>query len=153
VIADFGQGEVRWEGDRPVAVGEQELALPTRIVRTPGGFWAAYGSGDEVLVVHPGGAFRGETAEVRERLQGIVGDQGRDDADRDAAASFLPLLGDDDPGAAQDVPRSAVESGGSPPTYRLSDPTNSPPNPMPPYSGPEHGTEPPKPGEQTTTGA
>ena len=55
----------------------------------------------------------------------VAGDQGRDDADREAARSFLPFLGGDDPGAATGVPRSRVEQG-PPPTYDLSDETNTP---------------------------
>ncbi|HEV8649566.1 MAG TPA: hypothetical protein VG276_09200 [Actinomycetes bacterium] len=62
----------------------------------------------------------------------MAGDDGRDGADRQAAASFLPFLGGDDPGKATDVPRSQADTGGLPPTYRLSDPTNSPPEAVPP---------------------
>jgi hypothetical protein len=135
VIAEYGADAIRWEGDRPAAVGDQELAVPTRMVRTAAGFWGVYGSGEEVLVVFPGGALGGPPAEVRRRLQEIAGDSGRDDAEREAATSFLPYLGDDDPGAAPGGPRSRVEEG-PPPTYRLGDATNSPPDPTPPSSGP-----------------
>jgi hypothetical protein len=92
---------------------------------TSAGFWGLYEVGDEVLVVHPAGAVRGPAAEVRSRLAGIAADEGRDDADRETARSFLPFLGGDDPGAADDVPRSRVEEG-PPPTYDLSDETNTP---------------------------
>ena len=64
-------------------------------------------------------------SEVRARLAAMAADQGRDDADREAARSFLPFLGGDHPGAATDVPRSRVEQG-PPPTYDLSDETNTP---------------------------
>jgi hypothetical protein len=135
VIAEFKADEVRWEGERPAAVGDQELAVPTRIVRTAAGFWGIYARGEEVLIVHPGGALGGPPGEVRERLRAVADDQDADHAERDAAASFLPYLGDDDPGTAGEVPRSpAADGSGPPPTYRLSDATNSPPN-----SGPEHG--------------
>jgi hypothetical protein len=147
VIAEYQADAVRWEGDRPVAVGDQELAVPTRMVRTPAGFWGIYGRGDEVLVVFPGGALGGPPGEVREHLRRVAGDADRDAGERGAAASFLPYLGADDPGAAGDALRSRVEEG-PPPTYRLSDATNSPPDATPPYSGPEAYEEesPPTPG-------
>ena len=122
---DFDGDAVRYEHDRPVAVGDLRLAQPTRMATTSAGFWGLYEAGDEVLVVHPAGALRGPADEVRDRLAAIAADEGRDDADREAARSFLPFLGGDDPGAATDVPRSRVEQG-PPPTYDLSDETNTP---------------------------
>jgi hypothetical protein len=128
---DFGGDAVRYEGDRPVAVGDLRLAQPTRMATTSAGFWGLYEAGDEVLVVHPAGALRGPPDQVRERLAAIAADEGRDRADRESARSFLPFLGGDDPGAAADAPRSRVEAG-PPPTYTLSDERNAPPNPEPP---------------------
>jgi hypothetical protein len=122
---DFDGDAVRWEGDRPVAVGDLRLAQPTRMATTSAGFWGLYEAGDEVLLVHPAGALRGPAHQVRGRLAAIAADEGRDQADRETAGSFLPFLGGDDPGAATDVPRSRVEQG-PPPTYDLSDETNTP---------------------------
>ena len=122
---DYGGDQVRYEDDRPVAVGDLRLAQPTRMAATSAGFWGLYEVGDQVLLVHPAGAVRGPAAEVRARLAGIAADEGRDDADRETARSFLPLLGGDDPGAAADVPRSRVEQG-PPPSYDLSDESNTP---------------------------
>jgi hypothetical protein len=122
---DLGGDAIRYEGDRPVAVGDLRLAQPTRMAATSAGFWGLYEVGDEVLVVHPAGAVRGPAGEVRSWLAEIAADQGRDEADRETARSFLPFLGDDDPGAATDVRRSRVEQG-PPPTYDLSDETNTP---------------------------
>jgi hypothetical protein len=122
---DFDGDAVRWEGDRPVAVGDLRLAQPTRMATTSAGFWGLYEAGDEVLLVHPTGALRGPADQVRARLAVIAADEGRDQADRETARSFLPFLGGDDPGAATDVPRSRVEQG-PPPTYDLSDETNTP---------------------------
>jgi hypothetical protein len=122
---DFDGDAVRYEHDRPVAVGDLRLAQPTRMASTSAGFWGLYEAGDQVLVVHPAGALRGPADEVRDRLAAVAADQGRDDADREAARSFLPFLGGDDPGAATGVPRSRVEQG-PPPTYDLSDETNTP---------------------------
>jgi hypothetical protein len=122
---DFDGDAVRWEGDRPVAVGDLRLAQPTRMATTSAGFWGLYEAGDEVLLVHPAGALRAPADQVRARLAAIAADEGRDQADREAAGSFLPFLGGDEPGAATDVPRSRVEQG-PPPTYDLSDETNTP---------------------------
>jgi hypothetical protein len=125
MTTDLGGDAVRYEGDRPVAVGDLRLAQPTRMATTSAGFWGLYEVGDEVLIVHPAGAVRGPAAEVRSWLAAIDGDEGRDEVDREAARTFLPFLGDDDPGAANDVPRSRVEQG-PPPTYDLSDERNTP---------------------------
>jgi hypothetical protein len=125
---DFDGDAVRWEGDRPVAVGDLRLAQPTRMATTSAGFWGLYEAGDEVLVVHPGGALRCPPGQVGARLAELAelaADEGRGDADREAARSFLPLLGGDDPGAITGVARSRVEQG-PPPTYDLSDETNTP---------------------------
>jgi hypothetical protein len=122
---DFDGDAVRWEGDGPVAVGDLRLAQPTRMATTSAGFWGLYEAGDEVLLVHPTGALRGPADQVRARLAAIAADEGRDQADRETARSFLPFLGGDDPGAATDVPRSRVEQG-PPPSYDLSDETNTP---------------------------
>jgi hypothetical protein len=122
---DFDGDAIRYEHDRPVAVGDLRVAQPTRMATTSAGFWGLYEAGDQVLVVHPAGALHGPVDEVRARLAAVAADQGRDDADREAARSFLPFLGGDDPGAATDVPRSRVEQG-PPPTYDLSDETNTP---------------------------
>ncbi len=121
----FEGDAVRYEGDRPVAVGDLRLAQPTRMATTSAGFWGLYEAGDEVLIVHPAGALRGPAAEVRSRLAAIAADEGRDDADRETARSFLPFLGGDDPGYAGEVRRSRVEEG-PPPTYDLSDESNTP---------------------------
>ena len=122
---DFDGDAVRYEGDRPVAVGDLRLAQPTRMASTSAGFWGLYEVGDEVLVVHPGGALRGLADQVRARMAEIAADEGGDEADRETARSFLPFLGGDDPGAAAEVPRSRVEEG-PPPTYDLSDERNTP---------------------------
>ena len=125
MTTDFDGDAVRYEGDRPVAVGDLRLAQPTRMATTSAGFWGLYEAGDEVLIVHPGGAVRGPADQVRARMAGIAADEGRDQLDRETASSFLPFLGGDDPGAATDVPRSRVEEG-PPPTYDLSDERNAP---------------------------
>ena len=56
---ELGGDAVRYEGDRPVAVGDLRLAQPTTMASTSAGFWGLYEAGDQVLVVHPAGVFRG----------------------------------------------------------------------------------------------
>ncbi len=118
---EFGRDTIRF-GDtgRPVAVGDQELTQATQIAQTDAGFWGIYTTGDsEVVVVHPGGAFRGQVAEVRARLAGMAGDGGLAASDREAAGRFLAFVGDENPGPMTG-PRSQSEAGGLPPTYWLS---------------------------------
>ena len=137
MITEYQRNAVRFDGDRPVAAGDQPLTQPTRVVRTGAGFWGLYVAGDEVVVVHPTGALRGRAGDIRERLEGMVrdgaagaGSGGLAEDDRQAAASFLPFLGGDDPGAARDAPRSRVEEG-VPPTYWVSGVANTPPGAEP----------------------
>jgi hypothetical protein len=136
MITHLDAEAVRYEGDHPVAAGDQQLTQPTMIARTAGGFWGLYAAGDEVVVVHPAGAMLGRPDDVRAELAGIAGDQARDGEERQAVGSLLPYLGGDDPGKAAGVPRSHVEEG-TPPTYWLSDDRNAPP-----------ASEPPSPAEQ-----
>jgi hypothetical protein len=130
MITEYQRDALRFEGGRPVAAGDQPLAQATRVVRTTAGYWGLFVAGDHVVVVHPGGALRGPSGELRERLRAMAGDQALAGEDREAVASFLPFLGADDPGKAEDAPRSRVEDG-PPPTYWLSGMTNSPPGAEP----------------------
>ena len=138
MITHLDADAVRYEGDRPVAAGDQQLTQPTVTARTAGGVWGLYAVGDHVVVVHPAGAMLGRPEDVRAELEGIAGDEGRDGEERQAVGSLLPYLGGDDPGKAADVPRSRVEEG-TPPTYWLSDERNAPP-----------ASEPPSPAEQAS---
>src|SRR4029450_10253771 len=63
--AALAAGPARHEGARPVAAGDLRLAQPTRMAATSAGFWGLYEVGDEVLVVHPAGAVRGPAGEGR----------------------------------------------------------------------------------------
>jgi hypothetical protein len=136
MITHLDADAVRYEGDRPVAAGDQELTQPTVTARTASGVWGLYAAGDEVVVVHPAGAMRGRPGDLRAELEGIAGDQARAGEERQAVGSLLPYLGGDDPGKVADIPRSQVEAG-PPPTYWLSDDRNAPP-----------ASEPPSPAEQ-----
>jgi hypothetical protein len=137
VIVDYPRDRLRFREGVPVAAGDQELASPTRVERTPGGYWALYQVGDQVLVVHPGGAMQGPPDEVGERLRGIAGDTGRGADDRAAASAFLTLTdpATDNPGKAGAVPRSPSAETGLPPTYPLSGPRNAPGGPTGSASG------------------
>ena len=46
MTTDFDGDAVRYEGDRPVAVGDLRLAQPTRMATTSAGFWGLYEAGD-----------------------------------------------------------------------------------------------------------
>ena len=131
MVTEYPREAVRLEGGRPVAAGEQQLAEPTRAVRTGSGLWALFAAGEDVVVVvHPGGALLGRPGEIRDRLERMAVEGGLDPEDQEAVTSFLPFLGRDDPGAAEGVPRSHVREG-LPPTYWLSGTMNSPPGAEP----------------------
>jgi hypothetical protein len=128
MVSEHRPDAIRFDHGRPVAVGDQPLGEPTRAVRTGSGLWALFAAGEDgVVAVHPGGAVSGRPGEVGERLERMIADGGLDAEDREAASSFLPFLGADDPGAATGRPRSRV-SEGVPPTWWLSGATNSPPD-------------------------
>jgi hypothetical protein len=127
----FPPDAIRYEGDRPVAAGELELASPVRTVRTGSGNWALYAAGEQAVLVHPAGGVQGRPGEVAGWLRELSGDEGRDAADREAAATLLPFLAGEGPGGPQGPggplpgPRSRVEEG-VPPSYWISDPRNEP---------------------------
>jgi hypothetical protein len=126
MVTEYRADDLQFEGGRPVAAGDQRLAAPTRAVRTGSGFWGLFAAGEELVLVHPGGALQGAAGEVRERLGRMIDEGGLHAEDREAAASFLPFLDGDEPGAAEAAPRSRVREG-TPPTYWVSGTMNSPP--------------------------
>ena len=130
MISEYEPQAISWQGDRAVKVGDLELGQATRVVGTGRGAWGLYAVGDQVVVVHPGGAVRGRAGDVAARLRELAGAEGLAGDERQAAGSFLPFLGGDDPGAAGEVPRSQAEAG-MPPTYWLSGGRNEPPAPEP----------------------
>jgi hypothetical protein len=131
MVTEYDRDAIRFERGRPVAAGDQQLAEPTRVVRTSSGFWGLFAAGDDLVVaVYPAGALQGRIGEVRERLERMATEGGLDGEDQEAVTSFLPFLGRDDPGAAEGVPRSHVREG-VPPTYWLSGTMNAPPGAAP----------------------
>jgi hypothetical protein len=140
MVIHYPPERLRHNSDRPTAItnvlvttsgpsyhtGEIPLGTPTCSARTPQGRWALYPSGEEVVVVWPGGALTGSPAEVAGELDRLGGDR-RDALDRGAAWSIRQFL--TDPAAADAAPWSATRARTwSRPAvgYWLSGPTNQP---------------------------
>ena len=136
------------------STGEIPLGPPTYSARSRRGRWALYPSGDQVVVVWPGGALTGLPAEVAAELGQLGGDH--DALDRGAGWAIRQFLTD---------PATAVASRWSPARtrtwsrpavgYWLSGLTNQPgsgdhtpaswpgtPAPVPPIPLPDPGSEP-----------
>jgi hypothetical protein len=138
MVLHYQPERLRYNSDQPTAItnvlvatsgssstGEIPLGTPTCSARTRRGRWALYPSGEQVVVVWPGGALTGPPAEVAQELDRL-GD-GQDDLDRAAVWAIRQFLTDP---AAHDA---AVWSSTRAPTwsspavgYWLSGPTNQP---------------------------
>jgi hypothetical protein len=167
MVIHYPPARLRRNSDQPTAItnvlvatsgshrtGEIPLGTPTCSAHSRQGGWALYPSGEEVVVVWPGGVVVGPAVEVARELDRL-GD-GRDDLDRAAVRAIRQFLTDP---AAQD---SAVWSSTRARTwsrpavgYWLSGPTNQPgsgdhtpaswpgtPTPVPPIPLPDPGPEP-----------
>jgi hypothetical protein len=67
MVTEYQTDAIRFDHGRPVAVGDQLLAEPTRAVRTGSGLWGLFAAGEDLAVaLHPGGAISGHPAEPRE---------------------------------------------------------------------------------------
>jgi hypothetical protein len=84
---------------------EIPLGTPTCSARSRRGGWALYPSGEEVVVVWPGGALTGPPAEVAGELDRLGG-YGHDDLDRQAVWAIRQFL--TDPAAADAAPWSST---------------------------------------------
>jgi hypothetical protein len=131
------------------------LGTPTCSARSRRGRWALYPSGEQVVVVWPGGALTGPPAEIAGELDQLGGD-GHDDLDRGAVWTIRQFL--TDPAAADAVPWSSTRARTwSTPAigYWLSGPTNQPghhiypsasrpgvPTPVPPIPLPDPSPQP-----------
>src|SRR4029453_1320687 len=73
--------------------GEIPLGTPTCSARTRRGRWALYPSGDQVVVVWPGGALTGSPVEVAAELDRLGG-AGHDALDRSAVWAIRQFLTD-----------------------------------------------------------
>ena len=128
-MIEYRTDQLRFEGGRPVAAGDQELRSPTTMVTTASGMWALFALGEHgVLVVHPGGAVAGPTGEVEARLAQLAGDDDQPGDDREAAGRLRTMLGgdDSDPRRGGEGSRSPTAETGLPPSYQLSGPRNLP---------------------------
>ena len=139
MVIHYPSARLRRNSDQPTAItdvlitgsgsssrtGDLPLGTPTCSARSRHGRWALYPSGDQVVVVWPGGALVGPPVVVAGELDRL-GD-GQDDLDRPAVRAIRQFLTDP---AAQD---SAVWSSTRARTwsspaigYWLSGPTNQP---------------------------
>ena len=121
MVIHYPPARLRHNSDQPTAItnvlvatsgsssrtGEIPLGAPTCSARTRRGRWALYPSGEEVVVVWPGGALTGPPAEVAGELDRLGGDR-LDALDRGAAWSIGQFL--TDPAAADAAPWSATRS-------------------------------------------
>jgi hypothetical protein len=169
MVIHYPPARLRHNSDQPTAItnvlvatsgsssrtGEIPLGTPTCSARTRHGRWALYPSGEEVVVVWPGGALTGLPAEVAGALDRLGGD-GHDALDRGAVWAIRQFLTDP---ATQDGARwssTRARTWSSPAVgYWLSGPTNQPgsgdhtpaswpgtPTPVPPIPLPDPGPEP-----------
>jgi hypothetical protein len=139
MVIHYPPERLRSNSDRPSAItnvlvtsagssstGEISLGTPTCSARTRRGRWALYPSGEEVVVVWPGGALTGLPAEVAGELNRLGGD-GRDDLDRGAVWAIRQFL--TDPAAADAARWSSTRTrtwSRPAEAYWLSGPTNQP---------------------------
>jgi hypothetical protein len=139
MVIHYPPARLRHNSDQPTAItnllvatsgsfstGEIPLGTPTCSARSRRGRWALYPSGDQVVVVWPGGALAGPPVEVAGELDRLGGDH-LDELDRGAVGAIRQFLTDP---AAHDAAvwsstRTRIWS--SPAVgYWLSGPTNQP---------------------------
>jgi hypothetical protein len=120
MVIHYPPARLRHNSDQPTAItnvlvatsgsshtGEIPLGTPTCSARTRRGRWALYPSGEEVVVVWPGGALTGPPGEVAGELDRLGGNR-HDALDRAAVwtiRQFLP-----DPAAADAARWSATRA-------------------------------------------
>jgi len=140
MVIHYPPARLRHNSDQPTAItnvlvatsgssshtGEIPLGTPTCSARTHRCRWALHPSGDQVVVVWPGGALAGPPVEVAGELDRLGGDH-LDALDRGAVWAIRQFL--TDPAAADAAPWSATRARtwSSPAVaYWLSGPTNQP---------------------------
>jgi hypothetical protein len=121
MVIHYQPERLRYNSDQPTAITnvlvatsgsshqtrDIPLGTPTCSARSRRGRWALYPSGEEVVVVWPGGALTGPPAEVAAELDRLGGD-GRDELDRGAARAIRQFL--TDPAAADTARWSATRA-------------------------------------------
>jgi hypothetical protein len=168
MVIHYPPARLRHNSDQPTAItdvlvaaagscstGEIPLGTPTCSARSRRGRWALYPSGDQVVVLWPGGALAGSPAQVARELNGLGGDH-HDGLDHAAAQAIRQFLTDP---AATDAARwssTRARTWSSPAVgYWLSGPTNQPghhihppasrpgaPTPVPPIPLPDPSPQP-----------
>jgi hypothetical protein len=150
MVIHYPPERLRSNSDRPTAItnvlvatsgsshqsGEIPLGTPTCSARTRRGRWALYPSGEEVVVVWPGGALTGLPAEVAGELNRLGGD-GRDELDRGAVWAIRQFLTDPAAGDATRWSSTRARTWSTPAVgYWLSGPANQPSHQHPQASRP-----------------
>jgi hypothetical protein len=140
MVIHYPPARLRYNSDQPTAITnvlvttsgsshqtrDIPLGTPTCSARSRHGRWALHPSGEQVVVVWPGGALTGPPAEVTGELDRLGGD-GHDELARGAVRAIRQFLAD--PAAADAAPWSStrVRTWSSPAIgYWLSSPTNQP---------------------------
>jgi hypothetical protein len=169
MVIHYPPARLRHNSDQPTAITnvlvatsgssyhtrEIPLGTPTCSARSRRGRWALYPSGEEVVVVWPGGALTGPPVEVAGELDRLGGD-GPDALDRGAASAIREFL--TDPAITDAAPWSSTRARTwSTPAigYWLSSTTNQPghhthppasrpgaPTPVPPIPLPDPSPQP-----------
>jgi hypothetical protein len=106
MVIHYPPARLRRNSDQPTAItnvlvttsgstrtGDIPLGTPTCSARTRHGRWALYPSGDQVVVLWPGGALTGSPVEVAGELDRLGGD-GHDALDRGAVRAIRQFLTD-----------------------------------------------------------
>jgi hypothetical protein len=106
MVIPYPPARLRYNSDQPTAItnvlitasgsshtGEIPLGTPTCSARSRRGHWALYPSGEEVVVVWPGGALTGLPAEVADALDRL-GSDGHDALERGAVRAIRQFLTD-----------------------------------------------------------
>jgi hypothetical protein len=121
MVIPYPPARLRHNSDRPTAITnvlvatsgsshqtrDIPLGIPTCSARSRRGRWALYPSGDQVVVVWPGGALAGPPGEVAGELDRL-GDHHRDDLDRGAVWAIRQFL--TDPAAHDAAPWSSTRA-------------------------------------------
>jgi hypothetical protein len=168
MVIHYPPARLRHNSDRPTAItnvlitasgsshtGEIPLGTTTCSARTRRGRWALYPSGEQVVVVWPGGGLAGPPGEVAAELDRL-GSDGNDEPDRDAVRAIRQFLTDPAAHDAAVWSSTRARTWSSPAVgYWLSGPTNQPgyqtqpsasrpgaPTPVPPIPLPDPSPQP-----------
>jgi hypothetical protein len=140
MVIHYPPARLRYNSDQPTAItnllivtsesssrtGEIPLGTPTCSARSRRGRWALYPSGDQIVVVWPGGALAGPPGEVAGELDRLGG-AGPDALDRGAGWAIRQFLTDPATADAARWSSTRTRTWSTPAIgYWLSGPTNQP---------------------------